>query len=573
MAPFSTGETGNADCAWDAFDPEWYLNHNYRHLRSDDGHILGMVGDFFATAAGPGNRHGIDVGTGTNLYPSLAMLPLCDEITLWEWSRSNVAWLEHEVEDYSPAWDAYWDLLADREMYREIVNPRAALRHEARVVHGDLFQLDDQQWDIGTMFFVAESITARKSEFQRAVERFVRALRPGAPFAIAFMQDSTGYTVGAHQFPAVAITEHDVKSGLTGFGCDLAELCLVLVDNPLRDGYSGMLLALGTAGAAGPTAAAARRHRSRERHGSGVPTGGERLHAAPAHLSIELGHLYAGILTAGDDRIREHFRRIAPWVAAARQAYRTRTAASRVSTCFLIDDYFTAAGSPAQVIPALVEGAREHGLEIDYLARESGCVRAGDAPLARLVAGRLTGEPVPYPSIRPTAGSVGRRSADERSPAPPDQSSEAAGAWLPLTGSPYRHGISVDIELWDDQHGKRTWSCAFLAAVWQLLRLGLLQPGGVPVAVPQAWTGALPPRWSDLPAILQLRPDADSFHAFRTLSIIPGKYLPIEHAARTVLSQVSVDAAARHDIAGYARAESVSLPDNVIDRIGYVFAG
>src|SRR6266508_1143731 len=119
-----------------------------------------------------------------------------------------------------------------------------------------------------------------------------------------------------------------------------------------------------------------------------------RVESVPyAHLSIELGHLYMEDLQQGTSFLGRHFQQVAPWVGAARQScvdtMRGRTA--RVSTCFLVDDYFTRLSPPSVVVPQLLEAAAEVGLGIDYLARESGCAQAGDVPLAQLVAGRQIG--------------------------------------------------------------------------------------------------------------------------------------------------------------------------------------
>jgi NNMT/PNMT/TEMT family. len=249
----------NADCAWDEFDPEWYVGHNYRVMRDDDREILRRVRDFFADVTG-GRRdlRGIDVGSGANLYPSLAMLPFCDEITLWERSHANVRWLEREVRDYASSWDVFWDLLCEQDCYRRVEDPRAKLAAAARVRQGNVFDLDrlesagdgpalEQRWDIGTMFFVAESITALRTEFARAVTLFIRALRPGAPFAAAFMRNSTGYDVNKRHFPAVAVTEAEVKDQLSDLGCH-ADVAVIPSVAPLREGYDGMILARGRTG-------------------------------------------------------------------------------------------------------------------------------------------------------------------------------------------------------------------------------------------------------------------------------------------------------------------------------------
>lgn len=259
MSAVADSAVANADCSWDEFDPEWYMRHNYRVMREDDRKILQQVRDYFVeTVDDPGGMRGLDVGSGANLYPSLSLLPFCDEITLWERSHANVRWLQREVRDYARSWDAFWALLSEQDRYAQVADPRAKLAAVAQVRQGDVFDLDrsgpvgralpaDQEWDIGTMFFVAESITGQRAEFDKAVEVFIRALRPRAPFAAAFMRNSTGYDVNGEQFPAVAVTEAEVKGRLTDLGCHVDVLVIPSVV-PLREGYDGMILARGRTG-------------------------------------------------------------------------------------------------------------------------------------------------------------------------------------------------------------------------------------------------------------------------------------------------------------------------------------
>ena len=82
-----------------------------------------------------------------------------------------------------------------------------------------------------------------------------------------------------------------------------------------------------------------------------------------SHLSIELGHLYMDDFAAGMD-LQQHFAQVVPWVDAARRtcaedlrsrngkyAQQNREPRTRISTCFLVDDYFTKFSSPAGIIP------------------------------------------------------------------------------------------------------------------------------------------------------------------------------------------------------------------------------
>lgn len=246
----------NVDYPWDEFDPEEYLTHNYAELRDDDREILEFVSSFFVEAFRGNEKTGtlraIDVGTGANLYPAMAMLPFCSSITLYEYSQSNVDWLRREHADGWPswhrAWDKFWTLLCKQETYSDFsVNPNAELWERTEVVHGSVFDLgsDQRRWDLGTMFFVAESITQRRTEFTSAVDHFLDALAPNAPFAIAFMEHSGGYHVADKHFPATDIGSGDVHGCLDDRAVDVELLRVETGDKPLRDGYSGMIIACG----------------------------------------------------------------------------------------------------------------------------------------------------------------------------------------------------------------------------------------------------------------------------------------------------------------------------------------
>lgn len=246
--------TANADCPWDRFDSDAYQRHNYHTLHDLDRAIIERLGRFFAVhkarAAGAGAEwHGIDVGSGTNLYPALAMLPLARTITLWEHSAANVAWLERETRPYRRSWEPFWSALAaSDDVYRRLERPDEALAAAVKVEKGSVFDLPEARWDVGTMFFVAESITGNRAEFESATRRFLRSLKPGAPFVAAFMENSRGYSAGDQRFPAVAISRRDLRPVLR----DLAstyKIHEIASHQQFREGYDGMILITGTTGA------------------------------------------------------------------------------------------------------------------------------------------------------------------------------------------------------------------------------------------------------------------------------------------------------------------------------------
>ena len=108
-----------------------------------------------------------------------------------------------------------------------------------------MWDLPAVRFDVGTMFFVAESMTSEYGIFEAAAGRFVRALRPGAPFAAGFMTGSIGYEVAGQQFPAVPVEEPEIADALDAVACNV-ELHLITSAEPVRPGV-GMLLATGRA--------------------------------------------------------------------------------------------------------------------------------------------------------------------------------------------------------------------------------------------------------------------------------------------------------------------------------------
>jgi hypothetical protein len=244
-APYpSTNDTVD----WDLFDSDDYFSHNYKELRHDDAQIIEIVAKFFATCPAPvGRGRAIDVGTGTNLYPALAMLPFAADVTLFEHSRSNREWLREELIAPALSWRRFWEaMIADRPAYKRVAEPFRELRERTTVVRGNVFKLEATTYDVGTMFFVAESITTRTEEFEQATRWFVHSLMARAPFAAAFMRDSSGYEVGGRGFPACSIKEDDVRRCLATVAHDVT---VQRVDSKdLRSGYDGMIVATGRAG-------------------------------------------------------------------------------------------------------------------------------------------------------------------------------------------------------------------------------------------------------------------------------------------------------------------------------------
>jgi hypothetical protein len=309
-----------------------------------------------------------------------------------------------------------------------------------------------------------------------------------------------------------------------------------------------------------------------------------RLTSLPmSHVSVELGHLYYEDFAAGKDELAGMFSALAPWAAVAisRTTAGEPSGKVRASTCFLVDDYFSQFSSPAEVLPMITGAAEKAGLQIDYLARESACADSDGKCPARLLLDRLVTEPAPGTTgARPPAAESGWLSNGVRSPATPfasDMAEEAMRSpkpWAPpRQNAARRHSIFLDIELWNESAGERVWSCAMLAAVWQLLRLGLLRHLGSPVAQPVDQPADWPDSWAALPPVVRLAPQAAPFTAYTTISLLSPRFLTVEVAVRTILGQFFTDPAVLADLTERAGRESVDLPEEIVDRICYTFFG
>ncbi|MEU1051959.1 SCO2525 family SAM-dependent methyltransferase [Streptomyces sp. NPDC005876] len=237
----------NADAPWSKFDPEAYVDDNYRTPLDVDLLIVRMMRDHFSRCLEGTGRYtirGVDVGAGANLYPALSMLPWCEKVVLLEYAEPNVEYLERQTAPggLDGVWDAFWDVLRQAPAYRD-VDPRTRAGEVVRVERQNLFDLDGhRRWDLGTMFFVADSMSECPEEFRRGVRCFMNALTDGAPFAAAFMKESVGYQVGEERFPAYRVNEHRARESLAPYsdGLEIHDL-----NHLVREGHDGMLLALG----------------------------------------------------------------------------------------------------------------------------------------------------------------------------------------------------------------------------------------------------------------------------------------------------------------------------------------
>ena len=259
-APAAVGaRVRNSQAPWDEFSSESYYAHNYKVVQAEDQEVIHRVGLFFSTAFAARKRadRAIDVGSGPNLYPALLMLPWANRILLSDYSPPNIKWLRREVAGSETpwAWQPFWREIGALKGYDQIVDPRKQLMQAclgddelAAIERRSVFELPVGHWQLGTMFFVAESITEIYDEFRGAVHGFVRALEPGSPFASTFMAESVGYEIDGTHFPALRVQGDDVRQCFEEVGVHELSVDMTESEPLVRPGYQGMIIATGFVG-------------------------------------------------------------------------------------------------------------------------------------------------------------------------------------------------------------------------------------------------------------------------------------------------------------------------------------
>jgi hypothetical protein len=236
----------NQDFGWSKFDPESYVAHYYADPHPDDDEVVRRTcAALIEGAAGRADLDVLDVGTGPNLFPLLAALPVARSVTAWEYAESNIAWLRREVTraELRAPWLHFWEVARSVHGIADAgaAAPMAGLRQKLNAVQGSIFDLPEANWDAATMFFCAESITARQDEFENACACFARAVRSGGMLAAAFLAGSRGYTVGEEDYPAVSVGAGELEAAFAGLASEINVARIGDREEEIRSGYSGML--------------------------------------------------------------------------------------------------------------------------------------------------------------------------------------------------------------------------------------------------------------------------------------------------------------------------------------------
>jgi hypothetical protein len=232
----------NADVDWDRWPVEDYLAENYRVLHPCDAAVIAHHAAFYRTLR-PGSVAGaVEFGAGPNLYPLMLAAAVSRRVDAVEAGAANVAYLRRQLRRGPDAAWGPFHALCRRLLPAVPATPAGALA-AVRVVHGDVRAVPGGSYGLGSMHFVAESVTEDRAEFEALCRVFAACVVPGGPLVAAFMENMPTYRIGrASRWPGCPVDADTVRAVFAPLTEELA-VTRIDADPTLPDyGDSGMVL-------------------------------------------------------------------------------------------------------------------------------------------------------------------------------------------------------------------------------------------------------------------------------------------------------------------------------------------
>ena len=238
------GETPlrNHDVDWDTWPVEEYLTENYREVHPADLAVIDHHSRYYRQFPADTFERSVEFGAGPNLYPLMLAAGVSRHIHAIEPSANSVAYLRQQLRDVPEAsWAAFYQACRER-LPTLPEDPRDALSR-VTVAQVRAQDVDPGAYDLGSMHFVAESVTEDRDEFEALCGLFVRSVRPEAPVVAAFMENMGRYGLGdGSRWPGYPVDADKVAAAFDGITTEL-HIDRIDADETLPDyGYTGMVL-------------------------------------------------------------------------------------------------------------------------------------------------------------------------------------------------------------------------------------------------------------------------------------------------------------------------------------------
>jgi hypothetical protein len=228
---------------WNKFDLVTYIKDNYSYIHYEDEQIIKYLIKFYSKHIKI--KHGLDIGTGPNLYPIFTMLPIANRIESIDYNSSNVRYLQKQTYTLDSNWRVFFNFI--QQNYRQYgICLKNKLKQRVFFKQGNIYKLSKNKYDTASMFFVAESITNSYKKFIIACRKFMMSVKSGGSLVASFMAGSSGYYIGKIKYEACFINRCCLRDIFSPHVKKLKIYIIKKGKTPLRPGYKGMLLLTAT---------------------------------------------------------------------------------------------------------------------------------------------------------------------------------------------------------------------------------------------------------------------------------------------------------------------------------------
>jgi hypothetical protein len=261
--------SANSD-SFDSFVPRDYLNEYYSRIGLENHNLLAFLAH--ASDRIPMDARMLEFGGGPTIYQLISPAARAGSIDFADYLDSNLDEVRRWLDGSDDAFD--WTAFFARSLVIEGLDngPQARAARAALVRsritslrHCDMNKADPMGrgrrhgYDALGAHFVAESITASKPTWRRAVANLTTLLRPGGVLIMSAVLHAEYWRSGAHRYSAVGIGVEDLESLLADLGfldidCRTISAEVVDPDDPAYSGYRGMafITAISTGHASSP---------------------------------------------------------------------------------------------------------------------------------------------------------------------------------------------------------------------------------------------------------------------------------------------------------------------------------
>ena len=232
----------NADVDWDEWPVQEYLGEVYGELHPSDDAIISHHAAFYRKVDPAGVRVSVELGGGPNLYPLMLAASVSPRIEVVEPSAPSVAYLRRQLRTGTdPSWLPFYERCRSLLPALPPTIDEALARVDVR--QGSAADLELGHYDLGSMHFVAESVTELPEEFAAVCAAFARSVRPGGWLVAAFMENMGRYRVGrGPQWPGYPVDQAIVQGTFADLVSEMTTTRTEFDTTGPDYGYTGMVM-------------------------------------------------------------------------------------------------------------------------------------------------------------------------------------------------------------------------------------------------------------------------------------------------------------------------------------------